>query len=165
MAVMAEPEVAPDDTAVTASSGQSWRSVLSIATAVLLGCFGVAALIVLGHWALSATPSPSPPAPATRPSASSAIPTTPTPIASSPDQDRAYLRTLKERGIAIANPAAAVYNAKMVCDNLTKGLTVPAVAAAFRASSPEFAEQAQTYVAVSVHAYCAQFSNLLPPGA
>lgn len=102
-----------------------------------------------------------PTAPTTASSPSAAPPS----IASTPDQDNKYIQALNDRGISFANPEAAVYNGKMVCDDIRQGMTVPQIVAAFRASNPALAGDADAYVAISVHAYCPQNGNLVSGGS
>ena len=46
-----------------------------------------------------------------------------------------------------------------------QGMTVPQIVAAFRASNPALASDADTYVTISVHAYCPQNGNLVGGGS
>lgn len=153
---------------------QSWSATLRKAGALLMGGLALAGAIVLGFWLVSppnkglqpptAPSSPkdgATPAPKATPSA----PTTgPSSIASTPDQDNRYVQALNDHGISFANPEAAVYNGKTVCDDIRQGITVPQIIAAFRASNPALAGDADTYVAISVHAYCPQNDNLVGGG-
>ncbi len=91
----------------------------------------------------------------------SATATAPSSIASTPDQDDKYIQALNDKGISFANPGAAIYNGKTVCQNIGQGMTVQEVVAAFRASSPAFSANANDFVAISVRAYCPQHSNLV----
>jgi hypothetical protein len=143
---------------------QSWRATWRIAAALLVAGLVLAGAIILGRWALttahsptSAKPTPASTAPATASPTASAPPS----IASTPDQDTKYLRALKDKGISFANPEAAIYNGKTVCQNIGQGMTVQEVVAAFRASSPAFSSSADDFVAISVRAYCPQNSNLV----
>jgi len=157
-----------DDEDVQSESGaarQSWRATWRIAGALVVAGLVLAGAIVLGRWALTTTQSPTkaanlPPAP-TAPVAASTTATAPPSIASTPDQDNKYLQALNDKGISFANPEAAVYNGKTVCQNIGQGMTVPQVVAAFRASSPAFSNNADDFVAISVRAYCPQNSNLV----
>jgi hypothetical protein len=83
------------------------------------------------------------------------------PITSTADQDDKYIQALNDKGISFANPGAAIYNGKTVCQNLGQGMTVQEVVSAFRASSPAFSDNANDFVAISVRAYCPQHSNLV----
>ena len=125
----------------------------------------VAGAIVVGRWALTSSHSPTnatnPPAPTTSAAPPSATAATPSSIASTPDQDDKYIQALNDKGISFANPGAAIYNGKTVCQNIGQGMTVQEVAAAFRASSPAFSANADDFVAISVRAYCPQHSNLV----
>jgi hypothetical protein len=146
---------------------QSWSATWRKAAALFAGGLAVAGAIVLAFWLFSpsskgpqpATPSggttPAQAAPAT-PSASA---TAPSSIASTPDQDNKYVQDLNDHGISFANPEAAVYNGKVVCDDIGKGMTVPQIIAAFRSSNPGL--DADTYVTISVRAYCPQNGNLV----
>ena len=143
---------------------QSWRATLRIAGGLLVAGLVLAGAIVLGRWALT-THSPTdgakpPPAP-TATTTASATAGAPSSIASTPDQDDKYLQALKDKGISFANPEAAIYNGKTVCQNIGQGMTVQEVAAAFRTSSPAFSNNADDFVAISVRAYCPQNSNLV----
>lgn len=142
---------------------ETWRSTWGRAAAMLLVSLGLAGAIVLGHWALTRSPSASKPAQATP--TQSTVPTTTTPdpasIASTPDQDNKYIQDLSDRGISFANPGAAVYNGKMVCLNIRQGMTVQQIVAEFRTNSPAFSGVANDYVAISVRTYCPQNSNLV----
>lgn len=154
---------------------QSWRATWRTAAALLVAGLVVAGAIVLGRWLLTthpkaAAPSPTvaptstngppPPAPGTA-SASAAAPSS---IVSTPDQDKKYVQALNDRGISFANPDAAIYNGKMVCENIRLGMTVQQIIAAFRASNPALGNDADTYVTISVHTYCPQNSNLVGNG-
>ena len=144
---------------------QSWRATLRIAGALLVAGLVLAGAIVLGRWALTTAHSPTdgakpPPAP-TATTTASATAGAPPSIASTPDQDDKYLQSLKDKGISFANPEAAIYNGKTVCQNIGQGMTVQEVAAAFRTSSPAFSNNADDFVAISVRAYCPQNSNLV----
>jgi len=74
------------------------------------------------------------------------------------------VQALKDRGISFANPGAAIYNGKLVCDDIRLGMTVPQIIAAFRTSNPALGGDANNYVAISVHAYCPQNGNLVSAG-
>lgn len=146
---------------------QSWSDTWRKAAALLLGCLALAGAIVLAFWLLTPdakTPKPPPngaatPAPsATAPSAPAAGPSS---IVSTPDQDNKYIQDLNDHGISFANPEAAVYNGKIVCDDIRHGMTVPQIVSAFRSSNPALADNADTYVTISVRAYCPQNGNLV----
>jgi len=136
-----------------------------------MGGLALAGAIILAFWLLSPTSkgpqpptpkgggTPAPTAPAT-PSASAAAPSS---IASTPDQDNKYVQDLNDHGISFANPEAAVYNGKTVCDDIRQGMTVPQIVGAFRASNPGL--DAGTYVTISVHAYCPQNDKLVSAGS
>jgi Protein of unknown function (DUF732) len=164
--VDAPNEYAPSGDVTTASAalGQSWRATWRIAGALVVAGLVLAGAIVAGRWALTTSPSPThtanPPAPTTS-AAPSATATAPSSIASTPDQDDKYIQALNDKGISFANPGAAIYNGKTVCQNIGQGMTVPEVVAAFRASSPAFSANANDFVAISVRAYCPQNSNLV----
>jgi hypothetical protein len=129
----------------------------------------IAGAIVLGRSLLTTHPKAATPSPTAAPT-STARPASTTPsapaadpssIVSTPDQDNNYVQSLNERGISFANPDAAIYNGKMVCENIRLGMTVQQVIAAFRGSNPALGNNAETYVTISVHAYCPQHSNLV----
>jgi len=157
-----------------AADGQSWRATWRKAAALLMGGLALAAAIVLAFWVLNpdtkaVQPSPTAlptsrdgttPAP-TAPATASAPAGAPPSIASTADQDNKYVQALQDRGISFANPEAAIYNGKLVCDDIRLGMTVPQIVAAFRASNPALGGDADTYVAISVHAYCPQNGNLV----
>jgi hypothetical protein len=141
---------------------QSWGTAWGRAAALLVVGLGLAGAIVLGFWALSgprsetkASPPPAPTASAT----TSAPAAAPSSITSTADQDGKYLQDLNDRGIAFANPGAAIYNGKTVCQNLGQGMTVQQVTAAFRETSPAFSDNADAFVGISVRAYCPQYTN------
>jgi hypothetical protein len=144
---------------------QSWSATWRKAGALLMGGLGLAGAIVLVFWLFSPsskTPQPAAPkstssAPAT-PSASAAGPSS---IVSTPDQDNKYVQDLNDHGISFANPEAAIHNGKVVCDDIRQGMTVPQIVGSFRASNPGL--DADTYVTISVRAYCPQNANLLGP--
>jgi hypothetical protein len=143
---------------------QSWRATWRIAGLLVLAGLALAGAIVLGRWVLTTPQSPAkaanPPAPTASapPSAPAAGPSS---IASTPDQDDKYIQALNDKGISFANPGAAIYNGKTVCQNIGQGMTVQEVVAAFRASSPAFSDNANDFVAISVRAYCPQHGNLV----
>ena len=145
---------------------QSWRATWRIAGALVVAGLVLAGGIVLGRWLLTTAHSPTkaaqPPSASTAPATGSAAATAPPSIVSTPDQDNRYLQALNDKGISFANPEAAIYNGKTVCQNIGQGMTVPQVVAAFRASSPAFSNNADDFVAISVRAYCPQNSNLVP---
>jgi hypothetical protein len=150
---------------------QSWGATWRKAGTLLLAGLALAGAIVFAFWLLSpgnkASQPPKPtggaaPAPTATPSATAGAPSS---IASTPDQDNQYVQALNDHGISFANPEAAVYNGKTVCEDIRQGLTVPQIVAAFRASNPALAGDADTYVAISVHSYCPQNSNLVGPGS
>jgi Protein of unknown function (DUF732) len=151
---------------------QTWSATWRKAGALLMGGLALAAAIVLAFWLLSPQgqePSSAPPAPkggaTAAPTATASAPgPAPSSIASTPDQDNKYIQTLNDHGISFANPEAAIYNGKTVCDNIRLGMTVPQIVGAFRASNPALAGDADTYVALSVHAYCPQNDNLVGAG-
>ncbi|WP_231989609.1 DUF732 domain-containing protein [Mycobacterium sp. 852002-51057_SCH5723018] len=161
-----------DDAATSepAADRQSWSATWRKAGALLLGGLALAGAIVLAFWLLrpdakspkappaangGATPAPTASAAPSTPSAA------PSPIVSTPDQDHKYVQDLNDHGISFANPEAAVYNGKIVCDDIRQGMTVPQIVAAFRSSNPALADNADTYVTISVRAYCPQNGNLV----
>ena len=151
---------------------QTWSATWRKAGALLMGGLALAAAIVLAFWLLSPQTKDQPTAPPTPKGGATAAPTAtpsagavPSSIASTPDQDNRYIQTLNDHGISFANPEAAVYNGKTVCDDIRQGMTVPQIVGAFRASNPALAGDADTYVAISVHAYCPQNDNLVGGGS
>ncbi|SON62720.1 hypothetical protein MSIMFI_04248 [Mycobacterium simulans] len=142
---------------------ETWRSTWGRATAMLMVGVGLAGAIVLGHWALTRSPTPAKPTQAPAAPTASATTTAPDPasITSTPDQDNKYIQDLGDRGISFANPDAAVYNGKMVCLNIRQGMTVQQIVAEFRTNSPAFSGVANDYVAISVRTYCPQNNNLV----
>jgi hypothetical protein len=151
---------------------QTWSATWRKAGALLMGGLALAAAIVLAFWLLSPQTKDQPTAPPTPKGGATAAPTVtpsagavPSSIASTPDQDNRYIQTLNDHGISFANPEAAVYNGKTVCDDIRQGMTVPQIVGAFRASNPALAGDADTYVAISVHAYCPQNDNLVGGGS
>jgi len=148
---------------------QSWQATWRKAGVLLFGGLVVAGAIVLAFWMLSPSDSPTPAKTGAPPAASSSVVSSsasaaPSSIASTPEQDQKYVRDLNDRGISFANPQAAIYNGKMVCRNIGQGMTVPQVVTEFRASNPALGADADTYVALSVHAYCPQHDNLVNGG-
>ena len=183
MALMAEPDPAADefvapnhsetvaapDAAAPAVDRQSWRATWRQAATILLGALALAGAIIVAFWVLTpeskGVRSPaSTLATSTATATASAKASPPPSIASTPDQDNAYVQALKDRGISFANPGAAIYNGKLVCDDIRLGMTVPQIVAAFRASNPALGGDADNYVAISVHAYCPQNGNLVSAG-
>src|SRR5208337_3827914 len=146
---------------------QSWRATWRIAGLLVVAGLVLAGAIVLGRWVLTTPQSPAkaanPPAPTASapPAPPLATAAGPSSIASTPDQDDKYIQALNDKGISFANPGAAIYNGKTVCQNIGQGMTVQEVVAAFRASSPAFSDNANDFVAISVSAYCPQHSNLV----
>jgi hypothetical protein len=159
-----------DDDGVTsklAADRQSWSATWRKAAALLLGGLALAAAIVLAFWLSGPhTKGSQPPIATPAPTATHSAPTAaPSSIVSTPDQDNQYVQALNDHGISFANPEAAVYNGKTVCDDIRQGMTVPQIVAAFRASNPALAGDADTYVTISVHAYCPQNGNLVGGGS
>lgn len=164
-----------DDRARPSADRQSWPATWRKAAALLLGGVVLAGAIVLGFWLLgpqtkgAQAPPDAPRAPAAGPSSSAptasgtAAPpaSAPPSIVSTPEQDNKYVQDLNNRGISFANPEAAIYNGKMVCDDIRQGMTVPQIVDAFRASNPALGADAAAYVAISVRAYCPQSGNLV----
>jgi hypothetical protein len=144
---------------------QSWSATWRKAGALLMGGLGLAGAIVLGFWLFSPSskgPQPGAPKPGSTASAApSASATGPSSIVSTPDQDNKYVQNLNDHGISFANPEAAIHNGKVVCDDIRQGMTVPQIVGAFRTSNPGL--DADTYVTISVHAYCPQNANLVGP--
>lgn len=152
-----------------AATRQSWLSTWRRAGALVAAGVVLAAAIVLASWMFSgndqsagnAPPTASksaaqPPAALPKQGASTTSSAVPPSIASTPDQDNKYVQALNDRGISFANPEAAIYNGKMVCTDLGRGVSVQQIADAFRASNPALSDNANAYVAISVHSYCPQ---------
>lgn len=142
---------------------QSWGTALSRAASMLLICLALAAVILVGSWALNRSSNQ-----ATEPARTTAAPgsastsTTPTTLASTPDQDARFMTSLTEKGIEFNEPASAVVaNAKVVCQNLDSAMTVQQIVAQFKSTSPKVADHAEDFVAISVRAYCPQYSKLV----
>jgi hypothetical protein len=157
-------------TSKLAADRQSWSATWRKAAALLAGGLALAAAIVLAFWLSGPTKSSQPPKPkdgaSPAPTATHSAPTAaPSSIVSTPDQDNQYVQALNDHGISFANPEAAVYNGKTVCDDIRQGMTVAQIVAAFRASNPALAGDADTYVTISVHAYCPQNGNLVGGGS
>jgi len=188
MALMADPDTTSDGSETVAAPGaagwsqedgeveydtgsepeadrESWSATWGRAGALLMVGLGVAGLIVVAHWALAKPTKPQSPTAATTSAASSAAPAgsaaAPTSIASTPDQDNKYIQALNDRGISFSNNNDAVYNGKLVCQDVDQGMTVPQIVSAFRASNPALGANATAYVAVSVRAYCPQHNDLV----
>ncbi len=146
---------------------QSWSATLGRAGALLGAGLLVAGAIVLAHW-LSKPQSGNQAHNQAAPAPTSTVPPTsvlvraPVSITSTPDQDNNYVAALNEKGIAFANPDAAIHNGKTICQNIAQGNTVQQVVAQFRSESPAFSDKADDIVAISVHAYCPQYNNLVP---
>jgi Protein of unknown function (DUF732) len=153
---------------------QSWRATWRQAGLLVMGGLALAGAIVVAFWLVapatkavqpsSALPSPTTPPPSA-PATASAPTAAPPSIASTPDQDNKYVEALNDQGIAFANPEAAIYNGKLVCDDIRQKMTVPQIVAAFRASNPALGSHADTYVSISVHTYCPQNDNLVGGGS
>ncbi|CQD09359.1 hypothetical protein BN1232_01702 [Mycobacterium lentiflavum] len=158
---------APSD---AANPRQSWSATWRIAAAVLAAGLVVAGAIVLGRALLTSHPKAAAPAPTAAPTSKAApapgtAPTAaPSSIVSTPGQDNKYVQDLNDQGISFANPDAAIYNGKMVCENIRLGMTVQQIIADFRSSNPALGSHAEAYVTTSVHAYCPQNSSLVGSG-
>ncbi|OBI94795.1 hypothetical protein BST16_01315 [Mycobacterium asiaticum DSM 44297] len=142
---------------------QSWLTAWSRAAALLLTCLALAIVIVVVGWVMATDNKSSNAAqpPGTTAASSRASATTTTTVSSTPDQDSRYIAALNEKGIEFANPDVAVHNGKTVCQNLDAGMTVQQITAQFQQDSPDFAAHANDFVAVSVRAYCTQYSKLV----
>ncbi|WP_197508786.1 DUF732 domain-containing protein [Mycobacterium sp. 1081908.1] len=146
---------------------ESWSATWRKAGVLLMGGLGLAVVIVLGFWLFTPpakAPQPAAPKPgSTAPAAPSASAAGPSSIVSTADQDNKYVQNLNDHGISFANPEAAIHNGKVVCDDIRQGMTVPQIVGAFRTSNPGL--DADTYVTISVHAYCPQNANLVGPAS
>ncbi|OBF63569.1 hypothetical protein A5787_15200 [Mycobacterium sp. 852002-50816_SCH5313054-b] len=146
-----------------ASDRQSWSATWRKAGALLVGGLALAGAIIFAFWLLS--PGPKGPQPAAPKGSTASAPATPSAsaapssIASTPDQDNKYVQNLNDHGISFANPEAAISNGKMVCADIGRGVSVPEIVNAFHGSNPGL--DAETYVSISVHAYCPQNANLV----
>jgi Protein of unknown function (DUF732) len=152
---------------------QSWRATWRSAAALLAAGLVIAGAIVLGRSLLSSPPKAATPPPVAAPTSKAGPPpaapgtasaAAPSSIVSTPDQDNKYVQSLNDRGISFANPDAAIYNGKMVCENIRLGMTVQQIIAEFRASNPALSNDADAYVTISVRTYCPQNSNLVGNG-
>ncbi len=164
------------DAGAATAARQSWKATWRKAAVLLVGGLAVAGAIVMAFWLLSPADSPAPAtgrtpsssasssAAASSSASSSAASAVPSSIASTPEQDQKYVRDLNDHGISFANPQAAIYNGKMVCQNISQGMTVPQVVVEFRASNPALGADADAYVAISVHAYCPQHDSSVNGG-
>jgi hypothetical protein len=152
-----------------AAGRQSWPATWRKAAALLVGGLVLAGAIVAGFWVSGPDnkgSQPGPGAPGTPMASGSPAPTAtgataPPSIASTPEQDNKYVQSLNARGISFANPEAAIHNGKTVCQDIRQGMTVPQVVDAFRASNPALGADADTYVAISIRAYCPQNGGLV----
>jgi hypothetical protein len=153
---------------------RSWGSTWGRAGALVAAGVVLAGAIVLAGWLLTgndksggAQPTSKSAAqpPTARPKPNQGAPTSgssaPSSIVSTPDQDNKYVQALNDRGISFANPEAAIYNGKMVCQDIGRGVTVQQEADAFRASNPALADSANAYVGISVRAYCPENNALV----
>lgn len=156
------------DAGAPAAARQSWQATWRKAAVLLVGGLAVAGAIVMAFWLSSPPDSPAPATGRTPSSSSSAAASAasavPSSIASTPEQDQKYIRDLNDHGISFANPQAAIYNGKMVCQNISQGMTVPQLVVEFRASNPALGADADAYVAISVHAYCPQHDSSVNGG-
>lgn len=155
----AHAAVPPDE----ADLDQSWTTAWTRAATVLLICLALAAVIVVAGWVMHknrSSETATETAPTTAATATTAAPATTT-VSSTADQDSRYIAALNDKGIQFANPEAAVFNGKTVCQNIGQGMTVQEVVAQFKSSSPDFAVHAEDFVAISVRAYCPQYNKLV----
>jgi hypothetical protein len=155
---------------------QSWSSTWSRAGVLVAAGLALAGAIVLTSWLLSGPDQAAgngsgpagksvaqPPAalPTPKQGGSTTASAAPSSIASTPDQDNKYVQALNDRGISFANPEAAIFNGKMVCQDIGRGVSVQQIADAFRASNPALSDSANAYVGISVRAYCPQNSAVV----
>ncbi|WP_232078954.1 DUF732 domain-containing protein [Mycobacterium florentinum] len=158
---------APSD---AANPRQSWRATWRTAAALLAAGLVIAGAIVLGRSLLTTHPkaaalaTTATPTSKAAPAPGTAATAAPSSIVSTPGQDKKYVQDLNDQGISFADPDAAIYNGKMVCENIRLGMTVQQIIADFRASNPALGSHAESYVTISVHAYCPQNSNLVGSG-
>lgn len=143
---------------------QSWTTAWTRAGALLLICLALAAVIVVVGWVMHNDKSPeqaSDAPPTTAAPVTTTAPAATTTVSSTPDQDSRYIAALNEKGIEFANPKDAVFNGKTVCQNLGLGMTVQQIVVQFQSSSPAFSAHGEDFVAISVRAYCPQYSKLV----
>ena len=144
---------------------QTWRTAWSRAAAVLLTCLALAIVIIVVGLVMSSK-APDNASEATGTTVASVRTTAPTAttIDSTPDQDNNYIAALNDKGIEFSNPSVAVSNGKAVCQSFAAGNTAQQIAEQFRDANkdhPEFSAHAEAFVAVSVRAYCPQYSKLV----
>jgi Protein of unknown function (DUF732) len=151
---------------------RSWSSTWGRAGALVAAGLVLAGAIVLTSWLLSGPDQSAdkasksvaqPPAALSTPKrgGSTTGSAAPSSIASTPDQDNKYVQSLNDRGISFANPEAAIFNGKMVCQDIGRGVSVQQISDAFRASNPALSDSANAYVGISVRAYCPENSALV----
>lgn len=153
-----------DSSSEPADGDQTWTTAWTRAATVLLICLALAAVIVVVGWVMhtdkSSDQASAPPSTTAAP-----VPTTAaaasTTVSSTPDQDSRYIAALNDKGIEFANPKDAVFNGKTVCQNLGLGMTVQQIVVQFQSSSPAFSAHANDFVAISVRAYCPQYTKLV----
>jgi Protein of unknown function (DUF732) len=164
-----------DDDNDRASPGvlrRSWSSAWGRAGALVAAGLLLAGAIVLTSWLLSGPDQSAdkasksvaqPPAALSTPKrgGSTTGSAAPSSIASTPDQDNKYVQSLNDRGISFANPEAAIFNGKMVCQDIGRGVSVQQISDAFRASNPALSDSANAYVGISVLASCPENSALV----
>lgn len=160
-----------------ATARRSWSSTWGRAGALVAAGLVLAGAIVLASWLLSthdqsgsasasqtagkSTAQPPAALPTSKQGSAATGSAAPSSIASTPDQDNKYVQALNDRGISFANPEAAIYNGKMVCQDIGRGVSVQQIADAFRASNPALSDSANAYVGISVRAYCPQNNALV----
>jgi hypothetical protein len=143
---------------------QTWMTAWSRAAAVLLTCLALAIVIVVVGWVMSSKAPDNASAPGTTAASVRTTAPTATTIDSTPDQDSNYIAALNDKGIEFSNPTVAVSNGKAACQSFAAGMTAQQIAAEFRDANkdhPEFSTHAEAFVAVSVRAYCPQYSKLV----
>jgi hypothetical protein len=143
---------------------QTWMTAWSRAAAVLLTCLALAIVIVVVGWVMSSKAPDNASAPGTTVASVRTTAPTATTIDSTPDQDSNYIAALNDKGIEFSNPSVAVSNGKAACQSFAAGMTAQQIAAQFRDANkdhPEFSAHAEAFVAVSVRAYCPQYSKLV----
>jgi hypothetical protein len=143
---------------------ETWMKAWSRAAAVLLTCLALAIVIVVVGWVMSSKAPDTASAPGTTAASVRTTAPTATTIDSTPDQDNNYIAALNEKGIEFSNPSVAVSNGKAACQSFAAGKTVQEIAAEFRDANkdhPQFGAHAEAFIAVSVRAYCPQYSKLV----
>jgi hypothetical protein len=158
-----------DQRPASAPVGHSWGATVQRAVALLGICLVVAGAIILAHWLLTSPKSPekaaAPSSAAPTTSEQTAAPTTALagggPPSAGTKNDK-YIQDLKGKKIDVTNPENAISNAKAVCTYFDQGKTLQWVVGFVRDNLPDFAANADDFVAIAIHDYCPQYNNLVP---